>query len=412
MKITSEKLSNDLPIYFFEKKDTEAVTVIMLAKVGSRYETDKQAGISHLLEHMFFKGTKKYPHYSDLTKYLDEISAEHNAYTNEETTAYYIKTSYINVISAVEILSQMLLENTLDEKELEKEKKVIIQEMKMYQDMPARYIYEVYKKNHFGNCPLGRETIGTSESVKSITTSDLRKYINQYYTPSNLIFMIAGKIEQKKEIINIISQYFGRLVNRKAPKAESFIGSDYIKDIYYLSKETDQTNIIVSYPGYSENYEKRYELTILRVLLGGMMSSRLFSEIREKRGLAYRVGTETDSYFDTGAFLVTVGLDPSKADSTVKLIKRLMPKSNKISNEEFERTKQKIISNLALQTEDASSLAFMFLDQIIYNKKITTPEKMIQIYSKIKKSDVEKEAEKLFAQKPKISLIGPKNIKI
>ncbi|PIP51373.1 hypothetical protein COY43_02430 [Candidatus Berkelbacteria bacterium CG_4_10_14_0_8_um_filter_35_9_33_8] len=410
MTISQVKLPNNLPIYFFDKKDTQAITVIMLAKVGSRYENDKQAGISHLLEHMFFKGTKKYPHYLDLTKYLDEISAEHNAFTNEETTAYYIKTSYLNTIPAVEILCQMLLENTLNERELKKEKEVIVQEMKMYLDQPARYIYDLYKKNQYGNCPLGRNIIGTVKSVKTITTQDLRNYIKKYYTPSNLIFMLAGKIDEKEKIVKLISQYFAKIMDKPILKAVKFIQSDYKKNIYYYYKKTDQTNIIISYPGYKVNYEKRYELSILQVLMGGMMSSRLFSEVREKRGLAYRVGAEIDNYSDTGAFLVSVGLDPNKAGSTIKLIKKLMPKAVKISDKEFQRAKQKIISNLALQTEDASSLAFMFLEQIIYHGKIITPEEKIDIYTKIKKSDVEKEAGKLFVHQPKITIIGPKNI--
>jgi len=282
--------------------------------------------------------------------------------------------------------------------------------MKMYLDQPARYIYDLYKKNQYGNCPLGRNIIGTVKSVKTITTQDLRNYIKKYYTPSNLIFMLAGKIDEKEKIVKLISQYFAKIMDKPILKAVKFIQSDYKKNIYYYYKKTDQTNIIISYPGYKVNYEKRYELSILQVLMGGMMSSRLFSEVREKRGLAYRVGAEIDNYSDTGAFLVSVGLDPNKAGSTIKLIKKLMPKAVKISDKEFQRAKQKIISNLALQTEDASSLAFMFLEQIIYHGKIITPEEKIDIYTKIKKSDVEKEAGKLFVHQPKITIIGPKNI--
>ena len=280
----------------------------------------------------------------------------------------------------------------------------------MYLDMPARYIYDLYKKNQYGDCPLGRDVIGTVKSVKSITTQNLRDYIKKYYTPSNLIFMLAGKIDDKEKIVKTISQYFAKIKDIPVPMPDKFIQSNYKKNIYYHHKKTDQTNIVISYPGYKVDYDKRYELSILQVLMGGMMSSRLFSEVREKRGLAYRVGAEIDNYSDTGAFLVSVGLDPSKADSTVKLIKEMMPKAVKISDKEFKRAKQKIISNLALKTEDASSLAFMFLDQIIYHGKTTTPEEKIKIFNNVKKADVEKEAKKLFAHQPKITIIGPKNI--
>ena len=224
--------------------------------------------------------------------------------------------------------------------------------------------------------------------------------------------MIAGKIGDKKKIMGLIKKYFENIKDQPVSKPEKFINSNYLNNILYVNKKTDQTNLVVSYPAYKANYTYRYELELLAMIMGGMMSSRLFSEIREKRGLACGVRAFIDSYLDTGSFLVSVGLEPKKADLTVKLIKKLMIESVNISDDEFTRARQKIISNLALQTEDAGSLAFMFLDQIIYQNKITTPREQIKIFNNIKKKDVENEARKLFSNSPKITLIGPQNINI
>src|SRR3989338_7779233 len=312
-------LKNGLRLITVPNKGTKAVTVLILLPVGSRYETKDIGGLSHFIEHMMFKGTEKRPTSLDISKELDGIGAEFNAFTSKDYTGYYIKSSADKVELAFDILSDMLFHSKIDEAELNKERGVIVEEINMYEDNPLMYVESLFEELVFGDQPLGWQIAGTREIIKTVPRQKLMYYMHKYYQPANMILIVAGYIN-KAQVKKLTGQYFGSFGKNEFKKFTEYGSPQDSPRIKVSYKETEQIQLCLGYPGISFFDEVRYPLQLLSIILGGNMSSRLFVNIRERYGLCYFIRASTEHYHDAGTFVVQAGLEKARIMEAIKLI--------------------------------------------------------------------------------------------
>lgn len=402
-------LKNGLTLITIDLPHLESVTTMVAIGAGSRYETKNINGISHFLEHMAFKGTKKYPTSKIIAELVDGIGAVNNAGTDKEYTFYWIKSAAKHVDFASDLLSSMVKEPLLSEEEIEKEKGVIIEELRMYKDNPSRYVFDLYEALQFGNQPIGWDIGGDEETVKGIKKSNFEKYLASLYNSSNMAVIYVGKLP--KNIKEIAEKYFSGLQNNKNAKYIDFKQSKQTKprvNIYY--KKTDQANLILGVSGYARSDEKRYAARLLGIILGEGMSSRLFSEIREKRGLAYHVSAAHQSYLDTGFFIVYCGLKLEKIEEGIEVIKTelLRTVTEKVTDEELEKAKEMERGRIALRSESTNFLAEHFGVNFVLDREIETFDEYLKKIDKVTADDIIKIAKELFKkEKFNLQIIAP-----
>jgi len=286
---------------------------LVLVKTGSKYETKDINGISHFLEHMFFKGTKKYPSTLKLIEPLDKIGGIYNAFTSEEYTGYWTKVDADHLDFSIKMgFSDIYLNSKIEQEEINREKGTILQELNMLLDTPMRYVYDLWTDLLYGDQPAGWDVIGTEEVIKKAKKEQFIKYLKEHYSSKNTIIAIAGNIDYKKTI-NKVKKYFkpinSNLVKDKLPVKEEQSKPESL--IYY--KDTDQTHLHLGVRAYNTFHPDKYALGLLAVILGGNMSSRLWISVRERQGLAYYVGSSIDTDTDTGSFVTRAGVDNQKS---------------------------------------------------------------------------------------------------
>ncbi len=317
-KYQKHVLANGLTV-ILAPMDTRSVTGLVLVGAGSRYETKPTNGISHFLEHMFFKGTKKRPTALDVATEIDSLGGVNNAFTSKEYTGYYIKAGSNHIESVLEIISDMLYHSNFKKEEFEKERNVILQEIHMRFDDPKIHVLDMVEEVTFGDQPLGWDTAGPVMAIKSQTSEQMIDYIKSRYYPNNMIVVVAGGIDQKKTL-EMIKKYYG---HTKPREVESFI--PYVDDqrdlqISFDERKISQSAIALAVKGLSQFDEDRYALEVVASILGGGMSSRMFEEVREKRGLAYYVRSGAEFYQDSGIFYTYAGIDLPKVKEAVKVM--------------------------------------------------------------------------------------------
>lgn len=405
----SHKLKNGLTLITINLPYIQSITTLVAVGAGSRYENYKNNGISHFLEHMFFKGSRKYPTTEEIATIIDGIGAVNNAATSKEYTYYWIKSSSKHQELSLDILSSMLKEPLLLEEEIEKEKGVIIEEMRMVKDSPARYIFDLYETLQFGDQPLGWEIIGSEKNINNLGKQDFTSYLESLYSPKNMAIVVAGNLP--KNINFLVEKYFSDL-----PKFSQFKAAPYKKQghaspkINVFYKKTDQVNIVVGVEGYNRYDPKRYAARVLSVILGEGMSSRLFIQVREKRGFAYHVAADHDPYIDTGTFAVYAGLKMEKVYEGLEVILAELQRTvlEKVTGDELKKAKESIRGRLALRTESTNFLAEHFGVKFILDQKLETFDQILKNIDQVKAEDVQNIAKELF-QKNRFNLqaIGP-----
>jgi Predicted Zn-dependent peptidases len=418
MNYNLSKLKNGLRILTTPMPSLESATLTVWVKTGSRNETDKQLGVSHFLEHMAFKGGIKYPTAQDVSEAVDSIGGEFNASTSKEITQYYIRIRAELIERACDVLSDMILHPLLKDEDIIREKGVILEEMKMYEDTPQHRIWDIYEQVIFEGHPLGRDIIGTRETVPGLTAKNFTDYRNTYYYGENMLITVAGGVKEK-EIKDLSEKYFGELplqgltLKAQSPKGETLKSPKKVGVKFRLqSKKTEQTNFVLGYPAAPHGSKDRYNDAILDIILGSGMSSRLFSEVREKRGLAYSVRSDIDRFMDKGYFAIYAGTDPKKAEEALKVILDqiygIANKNYPITEKEIDKAKEYAKGHMALSLEDTRGVnAFYGYEQLLLNK-VRTPEEVFAEIDKVKMDDVLESAKKIF--KPKsanLAIIGP-----
>lgn len=374
--------------------------------VGSRYESEKQWGITHFIEHMLFKGTEKRTA-DQISGAVDAVGGQLNAFTSKENTCYYIKTLTEDFPLAVDVLSDMFLNSRFDNEEIAKEREVIIEEIKMYEDTPDDQVHDLMSSNLWPDHPLGRAILGTEESIAAFDHDMLKDYMKQYYTGSNIVVSVVGNISHK-QVVDAIQEVLGGI-----PKGEpnQYAIADRAKagvNCYY--KEIAQSQICVAMPGVAKEDDRLFPLSILNTYLGGGMSSRLVKKIREEEGLAYSVYSYNGSYTDTGAFVISVGTRPENCQRVIDIILEELEdvRQNGITQDELDKSFSQLKGSLYMGLETVNSRMNKLGRSLLIYDRVITPEENVDDLSKVTVEDVKALAGDMFRKENlQITVLGP-----
>ncbi|THF81216.1 M16 family metallopeptidase [Cohnella fermenti] len=345
-------LKNGLRVMIEPIPTSRSVSFGIWVKTGSRYETPADNGISHFIEHMLFKGTKRHSA-KEIADRFDGIGGNVNAFTSKEYTCYYAKVLDQHLPIAVDVLSDMFFESLFDEEELAKEKNVIIEEISMYEDTPDDMVHDLVTRASLGDHPLAYSILGTAERLNAMTSDDLRGYMGRRYTIENTVISLAGNVDEK--VIDLLEHHFGGFAVRGGEA--SLTVPTYRSDALFHRKKTEQNHLCLTFPGCSIHEPKMYAMILLNNTIGGGMSSRLFQEIREKRGLAYSVYSYHTSYADSGLFTVYAGTAPKQTQDVYDLTLEMLSdvKAKGLTDAEIHRGKEQLKGNLILSLESSGS---------------------------------------------------------
>lgn len=403
-------LPNGLKVIFVPNNSTEVVTTMILFGVGSRYEKNEQAGISHLLEHMVYKGTKKRPTSFEIAEFIDSFGGDHNAFTSKEYTGFYVKATPKHLPDVFDFLSDLLLNSKFSADDLEKEKKVISEEIKMFEDLPMAMVENYFEAAVFGNNELGREIIGSHKTVGSVTQTELIEYCQKYYYAQNTVIVLAGNLGQKspEELQKEIENQFCFPENES--KQLDTIEFPNIFQSKIVKKKTEQSHLVIGFRTVPLNHVDFYKLEVLSVILGGSMSSRMFEEIREKRSLAYAVKTSDASYKESGALYTQAGIPNEKVEEAALAIvneyKKI--KTERVTEKELNNAKEILINKMLIKFEDSEELAYHYASSKLLLRRVETPDEMIANYRKVSATDIMETANKYFEKtRMAMSFIGP-----
>jgi predicted Zn-dependent peptidase len=401
-------LPNGLRIVSSSLPHTRSVSISIFIGAGSRYESDDVAGVSHFLEHMLFKGTKRRPTAREISEEIEGIGGVMNAGTDKELTVYWAKVGDHRFAATLDILADSLLNSLLDPTELEKEREVILEELAMTEDSPADMVNILIDEVVWPHQPLGRDTGGTPDSVKAITRRDVIRYMEQLYVPQNTVVAIAGNVSDS-EVIDRVSEYLGDWQPRPfATWYPAEIPNDTPR-LRLRSKKTEQAHFCLATPGLSAAHPDRYVLDVLNAVLGEGMSSRLFLEIREKRSLCYDVHSYVNHYLDTGSTVVNAGVDPSKLDEALKAtIEELRKLDDGVPEKELHKAKEFIKGRLQLRMEDTRAVASWMGGQELLRREILSVDEVLDIVDSVSAESLQRIARELWRPEAfRLALVGP-----
>jgi predicted Zn-dependent peptidase len=389
----------------------ESAAVTVWVGVGSRFEDDSIAGISHFIEHMSFKGSLKYKTAQEMSETIDSMGADYNAATSKEWTNFFVKSRSENMEKAFDVLSDMILNPVLDETEIEKERGVILEEIAMQEDSPIEKIGESFTELAFSKSALGRDIAGTRESVKSIVKKDFVDFRHTHYKGGNIVITVAGGVHES-EVDRLVTKYFSEIDEGAKEKPVPFELTQKKPKIEVIYKKSEQAHFILGFMGSGRNSQNRYAENILATILGRGMSSRLFNEIREKRGLAYTVSTSISRYIETGIFETYAGVDLKRVDEAVAVMLDqhygIVDDKFPITNSELLKAKEYIKGRIALALEDTISVNDYFGQRALFMEKIETPEEIFEKIDAVTIDAVMKAAKDLFSpDKLNLAIIGP-----
>ncbi|MEK7149891.1 MAG: pitrilysin family protein, partial [Patescibacteria group bacterium] len=400
---------NGLRVILVPQKDSLSTTVLVLVETGSKYETKDINGLSHFLEHMCFKGTKKRPKAIDISSELDGIGASYNAFTSQEYTGYFVKARNNHLDIGLDVVSDIYLNQLFEQNEIEKERGVIIEEINMYEDLPMEKVGELFTELLYGDQPAGWSVAGRKEVIKKLNRDDFIKYHNHHYVASSTIVVVAGNFNEEKVIVGIENVFKNISIGNKAGKIKT-IEHQEKPQIVLKHKETDQTHLVLGTRAFGLFDKRKYALGVLSDVLGGSMSSRLFQRIREQLGAAYYIHSSDDLMTDHGFLSVSAGIDHNKIDIVIEAIldelKKLAEKE--VSKKELERAKEHLIGGIVIGLETSNSLASYYGMQEILEREIITPEELIKKIQSVTAEEIQKIAKDIFKnEKLNLAIIGP-----
>jgi predicted Zn-dependent peptidase len=397
MKEQVTKLKSGPRVATLPLKHVETVAVSIWVNTGTRNETPAENGISHLLEHMVFKGTKKRPTAMNIAETMDNVGGQLNAYTTREHTVYYAKVLKRHAGLACDVLLDMVQNATLDEKELKLERGVVVQEIAQSFDTPDDIIYDYYQATAFPKQPLGRPVLGTEKIIGQMPRETVNRYYRSRYTPQNLVIAFAGAITHE-ESLRHVEKFLSAGTKGAAQKTKEVVG-DYKGGEFRLKQTLEQLHFLMGFRGISYTNDDIYALQLLNTVLSGGMSSRLFQEIREKRGLAYTIQSFHSGYDDTGLFSIYAGTSGDKAAELVDAItKVLLDTAKKISKAELERAKEQIRASLLMDQENTTTLSEDLGRHLTCYGRYIPPQEILETLETIHIKDVTRMAERIFTQ--------------
>jgi predicted Zn-dependent peptidase len=402
-------LNNGVRTILVPDSHTKAATVFVLYRVGSRYEQKKYNGVSHFIEHMMFKGTKRRPSTAQISRELDAVGADYNAFTGKDFTGYYVKIDSRHFPLALDMLHDMLYSSKFEDKELKQERKVIMEEIHMYHDNPMRRIDDLVEEVMFRGSSLGWDIAGDNTSMHAVTRAAMLAYKNAYYTPERTIVVVAGNIGDDARAH--VEKLFGTVPKKKSAKEFApYVGKHDSLRVAVEYKEVDQIQLALAFPAYSHTDKRLPALALLANILGGTMSSRLFIGIRERLGLAYFVRAMAEPYDDIGFFMIRAGLTKSRIDEAIKAICKELVKIREqgVTAAELKRAKENLRGRLVLELEDSSDLAGFFGRQELYTNAIKTPDEKFAEYDAVTDREIKAAAKDVIKKsRASLALIGP-----
>ena len=401
-------LDNNTHILVENVPHVRSVAVGFWVDVGSRHEGGENNGVSHFIEHLLFKGTEKRTA-KEIAEALDAVGGQLNAFTTKEYTCYYARVLDEHLDLAIDLLSDMLFNSKFAQEEIDRERNVIVEEIKMYEDSPDELVHDIFAGSMWRGHALGRPIIGTEDVIDKITRDDILEFYHNNYRPGNLVLTVAGNIDQEQatdKLRRIVENRSGQVPERPV------IIPAPVHDVVCRNKDTEQVHLCVGAQGVSLENDKYYAFQLLNTVLGGGVSSRLFQEIREQRGLVYSVYSYHSSYHDTGLFCIYAGLSKQNVDEALDLIFKQVKdiRLKSVTAVELQRAKDQIKGNLLLSLESVSTRMSRLGKSQLYLGRVIPPDEVIEELNKVSLVDIQElAAEMLTPDKFSMATIGPWN---
>lgn len=409
MKYNKTVLKGGLRVLTIPMKGTETVTAMVLVSAGSDYESKEINGLSHFLEHMCFQGTEKRPNTGDVSRELDELGAQSNAFTSKEYTGYWAKAHNKHLPKLVDIISDIYQNPIFNKDAMEREKGVVIEEIKMYEDLPQAKVGEVFEALMYGDQPAGWPIIGHESIVRALTRENLINYRKRHYVAKNTIVVVAGKIDEKKTVKMVTGAFKDIPVTKREKKLKT-VESQAAPQVKLHFKETDQAHIVMGWRSLPKGHKDNHKMGVLETLLGHGMSSRLFHRLRDELGLCYYVRAHHDKATDRGYFAVASGVSKDRVKEAVKAIleecKKLM--NELVSKQELDKAKELRTSGIYLGLESSDQYADFYAFQEIFDLKVKGPEEVVKKIESVTAKDVQKMAQNTFKSSTlNLAIVGP-----
>lgn len=402
-------LKNGLRVVTIPMKDNPTVTVLVLVGTGSDYETKDINGISHFLEHMCFKGTTKRPTAQSISHELDALGSQYNAFTDHEMTGYYAKADSKKFKQIFDVVSDIYLNSTFPESEMEKEKGVIIEEINMYEDMPQSHVQDMFQEALYGDQPAGWNIAGPKENIKKMNREDFVKYKNAHYVAGSTVIVVAGNVTEK-EVNEQVKKYFGDISSSAKGKKKKTIDRQVEPVVLMKHKATDQTHFVLGMRTFDMFDSRNPIISVMSGVLGAGMSSRLFIKLREDMGVAYYVRSYNHTSLDHGVFQISAGVNNARTKEVLSEILKECAKlkTELVSDVELKKVKSFLSGNMKMALEATDDIASYYGTQELMKGDMKTVEERIKLIEKVTPADIKKMAQKIFVDKNlTLALIGP-----
>ena len=401
-------LDNRLRIITSTMPHTRSVCISIFIGTGSRYETDTEAGASHFIEHLLFKGTQKRATAKDISVAIESIGGILNGGTDKELTLYWCKVAQSHFLLALDVLTDMMLHSKFDPQDIEKERRVIIEEINMSKDSPSQQVNMLIDELLWPGHPLGRDIAGNKESVSAIAREDMLNYLNQQYLPHNTVVAIAGNIEHQ-EAVTAVNQALGNWTNPQPHRGYSAYEPKQARRVQIKKRDSEQTHLCLALPGLPLLHPQRFTLDLLNVILGEGMSSRLFLEIRDKLGLAYSIHSYTEHLLDSGSIIIYAGTEPKNLETIINAILEQLHKLKETAPEsELFKARELAKGHLILRMENSHNVATWLGGQEILTGRILNIDQVISIIDAITAEELEQLAQELIAgEQLRLAVVGP-----
>lgn len=401
-------LDNGIRLVTAAMPHTRSVAIGFFIGAGSRYETDKQAGISHFIEHLCFKGTSRRPTAAEVSTVIEGVGGILNAGTDKEMTVYWCKVAQPHFSIALDVMVDMLINSKFDPAEIEKERQVIIEEINMSLDSPSQRVAMLIDGLMWPGHPLGRDIAGSKESVSAITRDMILDYLKGYYQPGNTVLAIAGDI-QHEEAAGLVTQATTDWVQRQPRTGYTPYQGKTAGRVRIENRDTEQSHLCLAMPGLSITHPDRFKLDLLNVILGEGMSSRLFTEIRDKLGLAYSINSYVEHFLDAGAITVSAGVDTKNLTVAIRaILEELARLKETIPEKELTKAKELFKGRILLRLEDSRSVSGWMGGQEILTGEILTVDEVIANVEAITAEELQRLAGELLAgERLRLAVVGP-----
>ncbi len=400
-------LANGARVLTAPMSHAQSVSCFLMYAAGSRYERREESGIAHFAEHLFFKGTERRPTARDIATEIDSIGGEFNAFTGKEVTAYYVKCAAETRDVALDVLVDMLRNSRFDADEIEREKGVIVEEMNMYADTPRSYIGNVWERHVYGDQPLGWDIIGTEETIRAATRETFAGYLDRWYRPERMVIGLGGRVGD--DVIERLEELLGDLPAEATGTPEAVVLPEDGGAVRIHTKQSDQAHLVIGAPSYPHGHPDRYALQLLATVLGGGMSSRLFTEVRERRGLAYYVYCGNNSYADAGTLAAQAGVDLNRIDEAVETIvaelRRVVTES--VPADELEKARSFAKGRFVLGLESPHATIMFGLRREVLEGRAIEPDEVLAGLDAVTVEDLERVAAEILGGSLRLAVIGP-----